>query len=233
MWLFWRAKKSKRSPGPKGTGRFIDNIRWWFWDDPSFPGLISRDKFEELRRMALSESENRAFSTALVKYSIVDWAGRSSSRTIEETNYYFEQINKFLVNMRENELSQIDKWIELDWCVDCLDVFKAYLNVLDYWCYPYSWQEIRDARDGRGILVMYGNTPEYCILETDVRWVRGRPYRFIADIKGASWTFDVERPELTITYSVLGKSREDGGPLVCTTTVGFQTMAARLLKRLG
>jgi hypothetical protein len=43
----------------RGTGEFIDNMDWWFWNGRALPGLLSREQFERLRGLALTEQENR------------------------------------------------------------------------------------------------------------------------------------------------------------------------------
>ena len=69
--MFWRKEKSHpKMPGPGGSGNIIDNIEFWFWDDAVAPGLIDRDRFDELSKKALTASEHANYIRTLLSSQI-------------------------------------------------------------------------------------------------------------------------------------------------------------------
>jgi hypothetical protein len=210
--MFWRRTK-RRKPGPTSSGRIIDNIHWWFWDDADCPGLITRAKFDELQRLALSEPEQRKLSSALTRRGIV-------SRSARE--FCFAKINEYLVQDRKQ--GGIDRWVGFSWDSQCLDVFKAYLNVLAYWGYDFTWKEIFDARCDPAIVVLRGGQPVHCVLEHDIIAIIGRPCRFAAHTYRAAWSIDVSEPQLVVTSRLKREDYREGEPIVRKCVVGSRSM---------
>jgi hypothetical protein len=210
--MFWRRKK-RRKPGPTGSGRIIDNIHWWFWDDAAYPGLITREKFDELQRLALTEAEQRKLSSALIRRGIVSRSARK---------FYFAKINDYLV--QEGKQGGIDRWIGFSWDSQCFDVFKAYLNILAYWGYDVTWKEIFDARCDPAIVVLRGGQPVHCILQHDIIDIVGRPSRFAAHTYRAAWSIDVSEPQLVVTSRLKREDYREGEPMVRKCVVGSRSM---------
>jgi hypothetical protein len=206
--MFWG-----RKPGLTGSGRIIDNIHWWFWDDGAYPGLITRDNFKELQRLALSEAEQRKLSSALSRTGLANRPTRE---------FCFAKINEYLVE--EAKQGGIDRWVGFSWDSQCFDVFKAYLNVLAYWGYDFAWKEIFDARCDPAIVVLRGGQPVHCILEHDIIDIVGRPSRFAAHTYRAAWSIDVCQPQLVVTSRLKREDYQDGDPLVRKCVVGSRSM---------
>ena len=76
---FWKKKKPVTPGKNRGTGEFIDNIRWWFWNGAAFPGLISREQFSRIADRSLDPVERTKFSRMLVADLIVTNGQRHGS----------------------------------------------------------------------------------------------------------------------------------------------------------
>jgi len=210
--MVW-SRNRRRKAGLTGSGRIIENTHWWFWDDRSHPGLITREKFNELQRLALSEPERSKLSSALTGGGIV-------SRYVRES--YFAKINKYLVE--EGKKGRIDHWVGFRWDSRCFDVFKAYLNVLAYWGFDFAWKEIFDARCDPAIVVLHGDQPVHCILQDDLIEIVGRPSRFAAHTYRAAWSIDVSEPQMIITSRLKPGDNREQAPGVRRFIVDSRSM---------
>jgi hypothetical protein len=210
--MAWGRKK-RRKAGLTGSGRIIENIHWWFWDDRAYPGLITREKFDDLQQLALSEAEQRKLSSALTRSGIVSRYAREG---------YFAKINEYLVE--EGKKGCIDRWVGFSWESECFDVFKAYLNVLAYWGYDFTWKEIFDVRCDPAIVIIRGGQPVHCILQQDIIDIVGRPCRFAAHTYRAAWSIDVSEPQLVVTSRLKREDYREGEPIVRKCVVGSRSM---------
>jgi hypothetical protein len=133
-------KRKQRKPGPSGTGEFIDNIHWWFWDDAVTPGLLSRDAFSEVRSAALPTEDAARLSTALVSGSI-ESDGKKDAQAINTAKILLIKVSDYLARQRKTDPDIFSRWVKEKWTradtrEAMLDVFKAYINVLEFWGYP-------------------------------------------------------------------------------------------------
>jgi hypothetical protein len=210
--MVW-SRRRRRKAGLTGSGRIIENIHLWFWDDRAYPGLITREKFDELQRLALSEAEQRKLSSALAGRGIV-------SRYVRES--YFAKINEYLVE--QGKKGSIDHWVGFSWDSRCFDVFKAYLNVLAYWGFDFAWKDIFDVRCDPAIVVLRGGQPVHCVLQDDIIEIVGRPCRFAAHTYRAAWSIDVTEPRLVVTSRLKREDYREGEPIVRKCVVGSRSM---------
>jgi hypothetical protein len=211
----FRKRKKEQTPGPTGSGRIIWNVDWWYWDDAEFPGLIDSENFSDLRQAALSEQEYRKLVSAMIASDIVSLDGHQNRKALQEREAHFSKLNRFLLQAKKDRLDDVQRWIGVSWERNCLNVLKAYINVLGTWGYPYEWQQISDARGDPAILVLHDGKPAACMREADIRFIQGRPYRFSADIGAGAWRFDLSEPHLVI---VAKTSSDDGSDPVWQET---------------
>jgi hypothetical protein len=181
----------KNRPRPTGSGEFIDNIRWWFWDDKQTPGMLTRNGFDETMQQALSEDEH---SWMLREVLISIRREKPASReNIAEAKRLFGKIGAHLAKKRENEKEKfkqivIDKWTHANTEGAMLDVLRAHINVLESWGYPYKWCIIKDARDWEDVvLLLIDGKPSHFFREEDIREINGRPYVFSIWVNGVGY----------------------------------------------
>jgi hypothetical protein len=165
------------------------NIRWWFWDDAATPGLITGAAFSELCDAALSEAENGRLSVALVEDRVVTNAGRGKRASNADIRL-LQKVDAYLRAARDAAPEALDRWVKSKWTrsdadAPMLDVLKAYINVLEGWGYPYTWQVIKDARDIEpATLLLAAGRASHFFLESDIREINGRPHEFSIWVDG-------------------------------------------------
>lgn len=214
---------------PTGTGRIIENVDWFFWDDAEWPGLINFEKFSALANEALSEAERQKFASARVSNRIVS-VGESRNRASDDVEKYHQKISHHLAQLRKCDIERLNFWTTYYWRagqngvpVDTgLRLLKAYLNVLEYWGYAVRWRDAYDAQ-GRLRLVVVSKSAskldrivrtrqspfnhvvaphdqiEYCVHQNDILRIVGRPHQFSMEVAGAMWSFDYNNGRVDIT----------------------------------
>jgi hypothetical protein len=98
---------------PTGSGEFMENISWWFWDNPQTPGLLTFDAFSELLDQALSTDERSWMR--LEALSRIKRNTPPSRATIARAKSLFGKMGACLIQTRENRPAQFreiirDKW---------------------------------------------------------------------------------------------------------------------------
>ena|SRR5271166_613609 len=207
--MFWRSKEGKsRAPGPTGTGKLIVNLDWWFWDDPASPGLVSIDRFAALRELALAPNEHKRLSTLLISEELVAGPGqkRSSSEEKAFIDHALRKVGNYLAQIRKDKFTQLDYWLGSNFMLhndgwvkdqngmnlnhDILRVVAAYVNVLEVWGFKYAWHSIQDSDNNPALLLYRNGEPRYCLTQSEVEYVQGKPYRFSIMTKRGVWHFD-------------------------------------------
>lgn len=200
-------RKTKR-PQPTGTSQFIDNIHWWYWDGTRTPGLLTRDSFDKLMVSALPPEEQAEF---ILSFSTMVTLGQKNFDREKRAKAFLTKMGTHLERIQTSNQVYFDeivmkKWIRPNVKEPLLDVFKAYLNVLEYWGYPYSWQSIKDARHlDAGIVLLVNGKPSHCIAEEDVGEITGRPHAF------SVWMNGVNKGERRIGGGNWHFRHDDGG----------------------
>lgn len=185
----------------RGTNDFAFNIHWWFWNGSTLPGLLTAEQFSNVRDLSLAPAERSELSRQLVADSIISF-GRKQRRSprlmalLRKVSDYLETLpsddpNATLVQFLDNPA----------------DALKAYLNVLGYWEYGYSWRTVFDVWGHDSILIEKGGNPLVVVNHNDVQFIQGRPYRFEVSFKGLSWHFN----EGETSIRVLQRHRTDDG----------------------
>jgi hypothetical protein len=205
---FWRRKNDKfRKPGLTGTGDFIANLDWWLWDDLASPGLISVDRFEELRKLALGSDERERFSMILVRDTVVVRGKKQiSSEDKEFAKYALQKVGNYLLRIRQNDFEQLSNWVGSNFMLyedgwvrdqngtkvnrDILRVVAAYINCLELWGFGYTWSNILNGENKPVLLIHRHGEPRFCLSQGEGNYVQGKPYRYSIDTKGAGWHFD-------------------------------------------
>jgi hypothetical protein len=223
--MFWRDKEEKsRAPGPTGTGDFIVNIDWWFWDDPASPGLISIDRFAELRELALAPNEHKRLSGLLLSDRVVDSQGRKRTSSEEKAfiDHALRKVGSHLAQIRKDEFTQLDYWLGSNFMLhddgwikdqngirvnhDILRVIAAYLNVLELWGFKYAWRSIVDGANSPALLLYRNGEPKYCLTQSEVDYVQGKPYHFSIMTKRTAWQFDCNDNAFEISQGTGGEA---------------------------
>jgi hypothetical protein len=178
--FFWT---KKTNPFRKGTGQFIINVHWYFWDDPDTPGLITGDGLSQAAKEAFTAAENSRFSIMLVSDRL--YSSKPPSREkLADSQLLFAKLGKYLKDVREKEPTRFHDYVIPYWSrensdTSMIDVFKAYINVLDSWGHGYTWQPIKTAKDvDGGVLLMFQNEPTHYITQADVDKIIGLPNDF-------------------------------------------------------
>ena len=146
----------------------------------------------------MSEREDSELSKAIVCNEIVYRSRPNDDSAFRDMEAIFAKLNEFLINTKKVDRDRVNQWMVWFWESQCSDVFKAYINILELWGYPYEWRQIVDTRGRPAILVLHEGEPAACIGESEIRFVSGRPHRFSVDIGGGSWHFDFAEPQLVI-----------------------------------
>jgi hypothetical protein len=207
--MFWRPKNEEaRIPGLTGTGRFIFNMDWWLWDDIASPGLISIDRFEELRRAALSPDEHKKLTMVLVADSVTDVRRRRNPQNNDPdfAQYALEKVSNLLVEVRQEDFEHLSHWLGSNYMAhddgwvrdqngtrinrDILRVVSAYINCLELWGFQYGWSSVQDSAAGPALLIHKKGEPRFCLSRREVLYVQGKPYRFSIAMRRATWHFD-------------------------------------------
>ncbi len=156
--MFFR-KHNKRAPGPTGSGLFIENIDWIFWDDDATPGLVSRDKFSTIMKLALSEKEYSDYVMANGLANMIS-GGKIDEASLKIRNDLWAKAAAFLKAACSKE-STVHHYIECSWFMEKmpfgfnpLNVLKAYINVLKDWGYEVDWSDAKDARGDCDALIV-------------------------------------------------------------------------------
>jgi hypothetical protein len=217
--------KHGKTLGPTGSGFLIENVDWFFWDDITTPGLLSRDKFWELQRTALSESDFKALNMADALAGIIS-GGKIDETAIKTRDAFYKKASDFLANLCEKDKHAADYWLETDWVVEDApfgfeprNVLKAHINILKHWGYDVDWYDAKDARGDQDVLIIMQRSrvmerimadqaytfhrdrakkefwEHYTIHTAEIIRVSGRPNRFCFELKGSTWEFDTLRDE--------------------------------------
>lgn len=179
--MFFRPRRKR--PYPTGSGDFIENVRWWFWDDATTPGLMTSDAFSRLCQEALTHDEWGKLCVAQVQGRVASMR-RRNNKLPSLPKDSLQKVGAHLRAIRDNDPEAFDqlipsKWTRADVDGPMLDVLKAYINVIESWGYLFSWQIIKDALDTEAaLLVLTDGRPSHFIVEYDVREVNGRPHEF-------------------------------------------------------
>lgn len=221
--MFFR--KQRKKPGPTGSGLLIENINWVFWDDRTTPGLLTRDKFLELRKIALSEREASDLNIAIAFARMIS-SNKRNEAAIKTRDILYKKVENFLANLCANDKNAADYWLESDWLMkdapygfEPENVLKAYINILNGWGYDVDWYDAKDARGDKGVLMImlrskvmesimalnaqsFNKKPytdkfweHYAIRTSEISRVLGRPDRFRFELEGATWEFDALKSE--------------------------------------
>ena len=172
----------------RNTGEFIDNINWWFWNGQLKPGLISRDNFGKIADLSLTAEKRSDLRSMLIDDSFVSMSG--TKRRSPNLLKLLAEMNDFLVSLATKNDPQIDEIIESKFNDDVAKATKAYLNVLGYWGLGYSWYVVPDHCDNKTLIISRNDKPLMCCRISEINYVQGRPYRFHANLVGASISFD-------------------------------------------
>ncbi len=205
----------KKTPFPTGTGQFIMNIDWWFWDDAETPGLMTGEGLSQAAKEALTEAEWGRFCVLLV-IGRVHSTRPLGQATDADGRLLFAKIGRHLMEIREKDSHRfseyvIPKWTSINVGTSMLNVFKAYINVLEGWGYQYHWQSIKNARDeDDGVLLLSRGTPTHRISPTDVKEIVGLPHDFSVwmngvgygheRIPGGMWRFNYNADEFDLSH---------------------------------
>jgi hypothetical protein len=203
--MFWQRQNSDRKlrrPSLTGTGAFIANLDWWLWDDAASPGLLSIERFEKLRKLALTPDEHKRLSILLIR-------GQPGSRALPEDAKFVDyamRVGNYLTQIRMNDFDQLDYWLGFDFMLhddgwvkdqngvnlthDILRVVAAYVNCLELWGFEYTWCKIHDGANKPALLLYRNGEPRYCLSQAEVDYVQGKPYRFSIITKLAAWHFN-------------------------------------------
>jgi hypothetical protein len=224
------ATGEQRAPGLTGTGKFIENIHWMLWGDLHSPGLIDRDRFYELRETALPPEEHRRLSLALVSGHIVSFSGQSHTSPDEKKSIEqgFGKVDAYLRNIRDNDYDKLKYWLgdnfflhkdgwvkdqhETKISRDILDVISAYLNCLNYWGFKYTWTTVQHGAGESALLVSRAGCLDFCLCQSEVNYVQGKPYRFVIDTTTTRWSFDDSKGRFSIRQK--GPTERKAEPLI-------------------
>ena len=181
---FWKKKKPVTPGKNRGTGEFIDNIRWWFWNGAAFPGLISREQFSRIADRSLDPVERTKFSRMLVADLIVT-NGQRHKRSPTEIKL-LEKVGRFCETLQNGDPDAT----QTEFLDDTFSVLKAYLNILEFWGYGYSWKTVKDIRDKESIVILKNGAEIVVVNNGEIQYISGRPFKFEVSFKGMSWCFD-------------------------------------------
>ncbi len=185
MFRFW-AKRKLGGPSRTPSGRFIDNIDWWFWDGPSWPGLLTRESFHSLRTDALTAAEDSELSRLLVTNSIR--GAKAGAGQDGRLAVLLSKVSGHLASRAaEHETAP---FLERNFLENSSKAFRAYLNVLSYWGYGYSWDNISAPDLSRTTIVLHDNAPVCAVQDHLIRSIQGYPFRFVVDLPRANLVFD-------------------------------------------
>lgn len=175
----------------RNTGEFIDNLHWWFWNGPNFPGLISRESFSIAADRALTAEDRTKLRRLLMTAEFQS----NSSNASKEANRLLGLVSSFLSDSDDTQdlvLSYIEE--------NASDAVKAYINVLEYWGFHYSWCDVVNSFSEPCLLIAHNGVHKLTFNCADIRFVQGRPFRFKMEGKGFSLSFDEEDKSLGLMW---------------------------------
>lgn len=213
--MFWKRKETApRRPGITGTGRFIRNLEWTLWDDTHSPGLIGDTNLEELETIVLTKEER----TKLALHRVRDVVARKPKHTVAEENdaaAIYQKLNAYLVDVREAKFEELGRWLDSNLMRDkdgrvvradgsraanvMSSPVKAYLNCLEIWGFGYQWEEVADSRDDPALLIRREHRKPHVLLESELKYVQGKPYRFEIYLGHSRWCFEDRTGHFEIT----------------------------------
>lgn len=207
--MFWKRKPPEplpRKPGITGTGQFISNREWTLWDDIHSPGLIGFQRFDALKDLVLTKEERSKIAMYSVRDAMAREGPKHAPSENDEADAIFAKLNAYLVDLRANRFDQLDHWLEANLMKDrdgrvvreddtraanvMLSPVKAYFNCLEHWGYGYRWEEIEDIRGEPALLVRREHRIPRVILQSEVEYIQGKPYRFSIQMRGSAWQFE-------------------------------------------
>ena len=168
----------------RGKGEFIDNINWWFWNGKKYPGLLTRDQFSMIANEFLTDEERIELSRLLVNDMIVSLSKerQREARLTSLLNKISDKLESVEGGDRKSTLTEFNE--------DPLNALKAYINVLEFWNYEYSWVPTTDVWNKSAIIVMLKGQPVASVHNDDIQFVQGRPFHFTVSFKGLTWHFE-------------------------------------------
>jgi hypothetical protein len=164
----------------RGTGEFVDNIHWWFWNGQNYPGLLSREVFSELMAECLTSGERTLLVSTLM-------FSATPTKRADEVQKLLERVSSHL-----GKKSDLGNKIENHFEDQAFDALKAYINVLEYWGLEYSWCDVVDHNNRPALLIQYQSLPKVTLLKSEAKVLQGRPFRFQIIMRGGSLSFDEE-----------------------------------------
>ncbi len=180
----WKRSEERKLDQNRGTGEFIENTDWWFWNGNSFPGLLTIDQFSNARDQSLALAERSELSRLLIADSIVS-SGRRPERSARFL-VLLKKVSDYLESLTADDPnSTLFEFLDKP-----ADVLKAYLNILQYWGYGYSWQTVKDVWNNEAVLIQRDGILLVVVSYDDVQYIQGRPFRFEVRFKGLSWHFN-------------------------------------------
>jgi hypothetical protein len=207
--MLWKRKVSetkKRKPGITGTGGFIENNEWTLWDDTHSPGLIGYQRFDELKDLVLTKEERSKIAMYMVRDSMARKGPEHALTEDEQARAIFAKLNAYLVDLRQDKFDQLSHWLDSSLMRDkdgrviredgsraanvMLSPVKAYLNCLELWGYGYGWEEIEDSKGEPALLIRREYRTPRVILQSEVEYIQGKPYRFSIQMRESAWHFE-------------------------------------------
>lgn len=207
--MIWKKREPKpkpRKPGITGTGQFISNREWTLWDDTHSPGLIGFEKFDELKALVLTPEERSKFARFMVADAMASKGPKHTPAEEQEAAALFAKLNAYLVDIRVNKFDQLGRWLDTNFTKNkegrifredrtlaanvMLAPIKAYLSCLEFWGYGYSWEDIEDSKGEPALLVHRELRTSRVILQSEVDYVQGKPYRFGIHMRASTWFFE-------------------------------------------
>ena len=177
----------------RGSLEFIDNINWWFWNGRTYPGLVTRETFSQVATDALGSKDKAELIRLMIADDVV---GTSKSQERQSRiAQLLEEVGRFLEeseNCSGCVLSEFEK--------DAFDALKAYISVLEYWGLPYRWADVVTPQNEPAIIVFAKSRPRLTVMKSELMFLHGRPYRFVANFRGATLKFEGTDESLVLSF---------------------------------